>query len=214
MADNSFAAPALAPGLSDLLRSTAHDVVREIVRHADVIGGFHARLLNGALEERRPEDVEWLLVPLTPHLIDALAAFDAENEDVEDDTPAEETGDLEPSLGAREIVNQETAWRATTDMWRLDAEFEGDTVADADLEDGHDREDDPAERSGIGDADGLSEQFGGGIFGFGEPSLGATEDINQIKAWSKPHSHAAVDGEMDGDDDNRIKQGDAPDVNF
>ena len=48
---------------------------------------------------------------------------------------------------------------------------------DPDLEDGHDREDDPAE-SGIGDDDGRIEQL------VGEPSLGATQEIDQRIAWS------------------------------
>ena len=48
---------------------------------------------------------------------------------------------------------------------------------DPDLEDDDDREDDPAE-SGIGDDDGRVEQL------VGEPSLGATLEIDQRIAWS------------------------------
>jgi hypothetical protein len=33
--------------------------------------------------------------------------------DMEDDDPAEESGDAEPSLGSFELVNQEAAWRTT-----------------------------------------------------------------------------------------------------
>lgn len=201
MVDDVLAPPPLAPGFADLLRTTERDIVRAIVKEGDVIDAKKATLL-GALTGRAA--AVWLLVPFTADLFDALAAFDAENEDAEDDTPAEEEDDLEPILGAREIMNQERAWRDSTNLWRLDAEFEGDGIADADLEDTHDREDDPAERSGIGDLGGLGEQLGSCYGGGGEPSLSATEDLDQTLAWRRPHVRAAWDGEMQGDEGDSV----------
>jgi hypothetical protein len=37
--------------------------------------------------------------------------------DAEDDDPAEENGDAEPSLGAFELVDQEKAWRSAENGW-------------------------------------------------------------------------------------------------
>ncbi len=75
------------------------------------------------------------------------AACDAEGDD----------SDLEPSLGSLGGTAQ-GFWYATPSIWAAgslsDAELD-----DCDLEDGHDAEDDPAER-GIGDEDGLEEQTG------------------------------------------------------
>jgi hypothetical protein len=63
---------------------------------------------------------------------------------------------------------------------------------DSDLEDGHDREHDFAELSGIGDADGLVEQTAG------EPSLGATLEIDQRIAWHAGQRSDVIDGEATG----------------
>ncbi|MDE3176821.1 MAG: hypothetical protein KGM15_12030 [Pseudomonadota bacterium] len=75
---------------------------------------------------------------------------------------------------------------------------------DPDLEDGHDREGDPAER-GLADADGLAEQTGG------EPSLGATLDIDQRVAWGRQRFTWTVDSEATGtvEDVERVKSYDA-----
>ena len=88
---------------------------------------------------------------------------------MKEDDPAEEGGDLEPSLGATTALDQETAWQRT---------YPGDDV-----------EDDPAE-SGIGDADGMAEQF------VGEPSLGAAEAVDQRVAWAQ--TSGLTDGEASG----------------
>jgi hypothetical protein len=157
-------------------------------------------MLTGAFEGRLRDDVTWLLVPLAPETIDALAAFEAELEDAEDDDPAEEGADAEPSLGSLDAVaNQERAWRVPT---LLDLEYEGDNVADPDLEDGFDREWDPAE-NGIADQDGLREQGWGGDAG--EPSLGATEDIDQRRSWRFQSDMTTItDAEAEGTIDDLI----------
>ena len=73
------------------------------------------RLIVDAAEVVQAGAFDYLVIPATPELIDALAAFEADAEDAEDDDPAE---------------------------------------------DGHDSEWDEADRSGIGDLDGLIEQCG------------------------------------------------------
>lgn len=55
----------------------------------------------------------------------------------------------------------------------------------------NDLEDDPAE-SGIADADGLREQL------TGEPSLGATHDVDQRVAWGADRLRGVFDGEAEG----------------
>ena len=60
---------------------------------------------------------------------------------------------------------------------------------DPDLEDGHDREHDEAELSGIADDDGRIEQL------VGEPSLGATLDVDQRIAWGADRLSYVTDGE-------------------
>jgi hypothetical protein len=75
----------------------------------------------------------WLLVPLSPAMMDALAAFEADQADLEDDDPAEDNGDAEPSLGATDDKNQEKAWR-DPEIGEIDLEYEGDGVPDADAE--------------------------------------------------------------------------------
>ena len=82
-----------------------------------------------------------------------IAAMD----DLDGDPDLEDSDDAEPSLGSTNHPNQTRAW---ADSPADDLEFEGDAVADCDLEEQHDREDDEAERSGIGDLDGLIEQIG------------------------------------------------------
>jgi hypothetical protein len=131
------------------------------------------------------------LAAAAERIIAALDALEAPEEDLEDDDPAEEGGDMEPSLGATNHPNQAKAWNSSG--WAGDdAEFDGDTVADPDLEDGHDREHDEAELSGIGDLDGYQEQL------VGEPSLGATLDVDQRVAWGADRVSGIDDGEMTG----------------
>ena len=71
---------------------------------------------------------------------------------------------------------------------------------DADLEDSPDTEDDPAEL-GIADDEGLREQC------VGEPSLGATIDIDQRVAWGADRLSCTLDGEATGTEEDlrRIK---------
>jgi hypothetical protein len=47
------------------------------------------------------------------HLLDEIDG----DVDAEDDDPAEETGDAEPSLGAFELMNQEKAWSSAESGW-------------------------------------------------------------------------------------------------
>ena len=91
---------------------------------------------------------------------------------MEDDDPAEEGGDLEPSLGMPEGVNQSRGY---------------------DFSPGDDLELDPAE-SGFGDEDGLREQT------VGEPSLGATLDIDQRVAWGADRLNGLLDGKATGNE--------------
>ena len=82
----------------------------------------------------------YLVVKATPLLLDLLAEFEAEVEDREEDDHGGDVGcsDDEPSLGATEAPNQERGWG--THHNGADLEFDGDTVADCDLEDGNDLE--------------------------------------------------------------------------
>lgn len=181
MADERLIPPSLAPAVEDLLTTTARDALRLIVESAD--------LIEGDGEAR-------LVVPATPALIDALAAFEADEVEREDEGDAEEEPDGEPSLGSIDNrMNQSQAWRAAS-AFGLDLEFDGDNVPDPDLEEGYDRELDPAE-DGLGDMDGLLEQ-GCGEPG-GEPSLGATEEIDQRIGWARSGGWLmAIDGEATG----------------
>jgi hypothetical protein len=115
---SEIAAPPLAPDIEDLLKPTERDILRAIVQEGDLI---------------EAQGEAWLLVPLSPGLIDMLAAFEADLADLEDDTPCEPAHDDEPSLGATEIMNQERSWK-TPGYAGLDLEYDGDTVASADAE--------------------------------------------------------------------------------
>lgn len=95
--------PPLAPELGDLLKATERDMLRAIVRDGDIVDGFRARLLSAARglpDDLGGEGVAWLLVPLSPALLDALAAFEADEADLDAEPDDEEGGDGEPSLGA------------------------------------------------------------------------------------------------------------------
>ena len=93
------------------------------------------------------------------------------------DEDLEDGLDAEPSLGVGVAYDPVTG--ATT--------FPGD-----------DREDDPAE-SGIADYDGYIEQL------VGEPSLGATLDVDQRVAWGVDRLRGALDGEAEGTADDLRK---------
>jgi hypothetical protein len=128
--DRPIVAPPLVPELADLLAATERDVLRAIVRDGDILDGFKARLLSAAHGLPDEGEAAWLLVPLSPATMDALAAFEADEADLEEEPDLEEGGDLEPSLGATNDKNQEKAWRSPT----YDLEYDGDGVADPDLE--------------------------------------------------------------------------------
>ncbi len=124
-------------------------------------------------------------------LIATLDALDAPDEDLEEGHDAEAfADDAEPNLGSTNHKDQSKA--TNTYFGGDDLEFEGETVAECDLEDGHDREDDPAE-SGIADDDGYREQL------VGEPSLGATQKVDQRVAWRS--GGGVFDGEASGTED-------------
>jgi hypothetical protein len=137
MADDRIVPPPLAPEVADLLTTSERDVLRAIVRDGDIIDGFKARLLNGA--HGAPDDLDedagdaWLLVRLSPALLDALAAFEADAADLEAEPDLELDHDGEPSLGATSDMNQERAWRAP-EVYGIDLEYDGDGVPDADAE--------------------------------------------------------------------------------
>jgi hypothetical protein len=137
MATDKIIPPPLAPELADLLTTTERDVLRAIVRDGDIVDGFKARLLNGA--HGAPDDLDedagdaWLLVRLSPAMLDALAAFEADDADLEAEPDLELDHDGEPSLGATSDMNQEKAWRAP-EVYGIDLEFDGDGVPDADAE--------------------------------------------------------------------------------
>ena len=132
-----------------------------------------------------------LIADAIESLILLLDEIDGDAE-LEDDDPAEENGDLEPSLGAFELVNQETAWR-TIDSGHGGQDLELDN-ADREPSLGapenhptpysytyggegnqthwaaggfQDIESDPAE-AGIGDVDGLMEQWPSDWYGRAE----------------------------------------------
>ena len=65
-------------------------------------------------------------------LIALLDAVDPDP-DLEEDDPAEASGDEEPSSGATAALNQDRAWRAPM-AFGTDLEFDGDTRPDADRE--------------------------------------------------------------------------------
>ena len=129
------------------------------------------------------------LADAAERIIAVLDTLDAPAEDVEDDDPAEESGDLEPTLGATNHRNQAKAWNAS--FAGDDLEYEGGDIAECDLEDSHDREDDPAE-SGIGDIDGYREQI------VGEPEFGSTLDFDQRIAWGADRAATAFGEEASG----------------
>jgi hypothetical protein len=181
MADDPIIPPPLAPELIDLLRATERDVLRAIVRDGHVIDGFKARLLNRAHELRDEVGAAaWLLVRRAPAMLDTLAAFEADEADLEAEPDLEEGGDLEPSLGATNDKNQEKAWRSPT----YDLEYDGDGVADPDLEDddpgGGNMEDEPQ-----GDSAQQNGHYAGPSIFDDEPSLGATDEIDQTIGWSR-----------------------------
>ena len=162
-----FSPPPLAPALRDLLRATERDLVRAIIRDGDFVDVARAALLGAATGRR---DTAWLLVPLTAELVDALAVFEADLEDAEDDDPAEEGADLEsdraddePSLGAPERHPSPHSYGVA--RWFSDSQAlwaDGSTS---------DRED---------DGDDLEPDVDG------EPSISATEVIDQSAGWSLP----------------------------
>ncbi len=120
-----------------------------------------------------------------------VATLDAPDEDLEEEHVAEAfTDDAEPSLGSTNHKDQSKAWNVS--FGGDDFEFERNTVAECDLKDGHDREDDPAE-SGIGADDGYREQL------VGEPSLGVTLEVDQRVAWRS--GGGVFDGEASGTED-------------
>jgi len=213
MADDPIIPPPLAPELNELLTTTERDVLRAIVRDGDILDGFKARLLSGAhglQDDDEGGSGAWLLVLLSPALLDALAAFEADEADLEDDDPAEENGDAEPSLGATNDKNQEKAWRAPQ-ADGVDLEFDGDGVADADLEPNL-----GATNCGVPsipqtfwavyapeECEEENEHGEGGAYGDGsvdlEPNLGATEDIDHREAWRSPDSWRHVfEGKAEG----------------
>jgi hypothetical protein len=104
-------------------------------------------------------------------IIAALDALDAPQMDREDDDPAEDGADEEPSLGWPE--------QGKIGVYHYNS--------------GDDIEEDPAEL-GIADGGGLCEQT------VGEPSLGATLDIDQRIAWLKPEGFLE-DAEATGTED-------------
>jgi hypothetical protein len=125
--------------------------------------------------------------------------------------PAEENGDAEPSLGATNDKNQDRAWRNPA-VWELDFEFDGDGVVDVDLEPNF-----GAANCGNPiipqtfwavnapeECEGENDHGEGGPYGDGsvdlEPSLGASEDIDQRKAWKQPETWT-IDGEAQGTED-------------
>lgn len=138
------------------------------------------------------------LAEAAERIIAALDALDAPEMDREDDDPAEESADAEPSLGSTNHRNQAKAWNAS--FAGDDLEFEGDNVAECDLEDTHDREDDPAE-SGIGDIDGYREQI------VGEPEFGSTLDFDQRIAWGADRAATALGEEATGTEDDLQDRG-------
>ena len=228
--------PPLAPDLADLLTVTERDVLRAICRDGDILDGFKARLLSGA--RGLPDDLDageveaWLLVPLSSAMMDALAAFEADDADLEAEPDDEEGGDGEASLGATNDVNQERAWRAP-EVCGIDLEYDGDGVPDADAEPmlgapenhpsswgyGRDRTGDQSswargaglmeeeavnEDGGAIDDEGHGDSFEETAVGCGdcndEPSLAATEAINQVTAW-RPSQFGVEDGEASGTED-------------
>jgi hypothetical protein len=155
MTDDLIIPPPLAPALEDLLTVTERDALRLIVRDADLI---------------EAEGEAWLLCPLSPALIDALAEFEADLADLEAEPDLEMDHDAEPSLGSANNMNQDKAWRST--CADIDLEFDGDGVADPDLEDddpGGGNIDDEPHSDSAHDGDG---QFAGGAMFDDEPSLG------------------------------------------
>lgn len=104
-----------------------------------------------------------------------------DREDVCEDEGSEHDGaepdiDGEPNLGAFDrITNQEKSWLDVT-AWQAEELDECDLEDNGDDEPsigGDDREDDPAERNGIGDIEGLLEQIGTGA-GYGAIGFTAT----------------------------------------
>lgn len=119
-------------------------------------------------------------------LIDLLDTLEPDCDLEEDDPPGDDAGrgcesaDMEPSLASPEDLHgrDQSNWARGGDQ---DREFDGDTVADPDLEDGHDRE-------------GVDEDA--------EPSLAATNDINHDFAWlGHVRGYHLEDGESDGCED-------------
>jgi len=221
MTDDPITPPPLAPELNDLLTTTERDVLRAIVRDGDIVDGFKARLLSGAHGLAADDDGDakaWLLVPLSPAMIDALAAFEADEADLEDEPDLEDSGDAEPSLGATNDKNQDKAWRGTPGAGGVDLEFDGDTVPDADLEPnlGATNCGNPIIPQTFWalyapeECEKENEHGEGGAQGDGsvdyEPSLGATEDIDHRKAWKRLDQWTfCEDGEAQGTEDDLMR---------
>ena len=154
----------------------------------------HARSMDRARARQYivPADLRRRIERAVERLITTLDAFNAPDEDIEDGHDAEAfADDEEPSLGATHGMGQLNTWGAqnrAASVHGEDLEYDSDSVADCDLEDGVDREDDPAE-SGIADHAGFVEQT------VGEPSLGSLDaEIDQRLAW-----HPAIDAVTDGE---------------
>jgi hypothetical protein len=113
------------------LASLERRLLRAIISKADLLGPVTKDELGR--EER------WLLVPAQRWMLDLMAVFEVEREDLEDGHDAEDDGcGEEPSLGSSEDVVDQSLWAAGFDSLEPDREEEG-----WDDEDGDDAEPDP-----------------------------------------------------------------------
>lgn len=128
-------------------------------------------------------------------LVDVLDSIEPDP-DVENNGDEHEPGeDEEPSLGAAHAPDQERAWRGTT-CNEIDLEFEGDGVAECDLEPSHgslgsystvrsqtEWARGPYDERGTADEAEDENEHGGDINDEDQPELGSTHAINQEIAW-------------------------------
>jgi hypothetical protein len=163
--------------LSDRLESfdCAHWVLEYIAQHGNIINDGR-RLPEAAWFSYTGQ---WLLVPVMPDMIDALALVGAERSDLEPNGDREPDVDAELSIGATDAVGQRKAW----------ADHDPPAGFDRQADDVHD------EDGGYREPEESDDDL------IDEPSLGATT-TDQRDAWSAQLGGSSLtDAELDSSDD-------------
>jgi hypothetical protein len=99
---------------------TTHWVLQYIAEHGDIIDDGRWLPPGEAPCNHRGQ---WLLVPISPRILDVLAQIDAELADLDPGADAAPDQDDEPSLGANEGTSQVGPWRPRW-PWDVDVELD------------------------------------------------------------------------------------------